>query len=937
VSHDPIAPDGWRDSITKEGRTIARWLWVPAAFACFYVLYFMPALARSLLLAPADGEFYYLPYFSLSPFQLWNSDILSGFPVVSDIQAQTFYPLRWLSPTFNTLVVSAYVVAATGMFGLAHALTRSRLAALLAAFVFSGSGFMVAHLGHLSVIHAAAWVPAVLWALASLRTSRHWGPVAGGAIAVCLCLLGGHPQISVIGLVLAGCYGVHEILAVGRSTGAKPGLWMLAKVTALFALGIMLAAPTLAATLGSATTSVRGNWTLADFDSYSHTLETLRILVVPNLYGAHGTGPFGPYQGPWNLTELSIYAGVLPWFLMLAAMVGWRRDRAPWFWVGALVVGLLLTLGTYTPMGTILSDLPLFGRFRAQARFGFVAILALALLAAYGLSALLQHRWTPQRSWVLLGLCALCILGAILWIAPAQLPPAGESAGKAIRVALALVLADAAAILLLLRRPGFNTASLAIVLVVVDLGSFGWFYEWRDSGSSTEPKAVPAASAALLREMSEGSGRILPYGVQEMGINPLRPNTNLLHGISSVVGYGPLLSARYSGFSGADPTGAFPLLGADAPLLDVLAVRWLVGERGDAAGPQLLGSGCGAVNDVTRVRARIPRGGKPVRLRMVSHLGCSQEVAQGTPIADVRLLGRRGELLDTHTIDAGEETAEWAYDRPDVRASIAHSRPTVAEVFDAGDTDGLWFQASWDLPPSVDPGQWTSLEIELRDGLSLIRIKGVEIERDDGRSLPVPLKPFGEGAGNERVRHRMAPGLPRVAERLDYRANVWGVCQARSPDGAGIAPLLTSRAAAEAKDFDPHQVALLEPGVPVPRLDCEREPVVRVERSGHGFAEFDVRSDGRALLVVSESYNTGWRAWVDGERARVLPVNGLIQGVEVPEGNHRVKLLYRPPYFRSCVLLAALALLVIAVMAIGAYSPRRVAREPNADSRKPLV
>ena len=50
-----------------------------------------------------------------------------------------------------------------------------------------------------------------------------------------------------------------------------------------------------------------------------------------------------------------------------------------------------------------------------------------------------------------------------------------------------------------------------------------------------------------------------------------------------------------------------------------------------------------------------------------------------------------------------------------------------------------------------------------------------------------------------------------------------------------------------------------------------------------------------AVLVVTEGYDPGWRAWIDGAPAPVWRANAIFRAVPVGEGDHRVEMRYRPP------------------------------------------
>jgi hypothetical protein len=64
----------------------------------------------------------------------------------------------------------------------------------------------------------------------------------------------------------------------------------------------------------------------------------------------------------------------------------------------------------------------------------------------------------------------------------------------------------------------------------------------------------------------------------------------------------------------------------------------------------------------------------------------------------------------------------------------------------------------------------------------------------------------------------------------------------------------------------------------------------------------------KALLVVNDSWDSGWIAEVDGERTSVLRVNYAFRGVAVPQGNHTVVLRYRPRALITGLVFSALSL-----------------------------
>lgn len=78
-------------------------------------------------------------------------------------------------------------------------------------------------------------------------------------------------------------------------------------------------------------------------------------------------------------------------------------------------------------------------------------------------------------------------------------------------------------------------------------------------------------------------------------------------------------------------------------------------------------------------------------------------------------------------------------------------------------------------------------------------------------------------------------------------------------------------------------------------------------------SSIDVDADRPALLVISEAWDRGWSASVDGAPAPVVQVDGVIQGVPIPAGHSTVELRYRPPGLRIGASITGLTALALAI------------------------
>jgi hypothetical protein len=122
--------------------------------------------------------------------------------------------------------------------------------------------------------------------------------------------------------------------------------------------------------------------------------------------------------------------------------------------------------------------------------------------------------------------------------------------------------------------------------------------------------------------------------------------------------------------------------------------------------------------------------------------------------------------------------------------------------------------------------------------------------------------------------------------------------------------------------FDPRrEVVLVEPGAAAPAPDFQGE--ARIVRRAPGRIELEVVATSPGYLVVTDSFDPGWGASVDGAPADVLQANLLFCAVQVPAGRHRVELRYRSP--AAAWGLAATALAVVLGLAAWELGRRRTA------------
>jgi uncharacterized membrane protein YfhO len=69
---------------------------------------------------------------------------------------------------------------------------------------------------------------------------------------------------------------------------------------------------------------------------------------------------------------------------------------------------------------------------------------------------------------------------------------------------------------------------------------------------------------------------------------------------------------------------------------------------------------------------------------------------------------------------------------------------------------------------------------------------------------------------------------------------------------------------------------------------------VHIRQYRDTFAELEVWSSGRTLLVMSDAHYPGWTATVDDRPVPIRRANFALRAIPIPSGRHVVRFEYRP-------------------------------------------
>ncbi len=387
-------------------------------------------LCVSLPLALGSRTFFFRDVFTVHlPYKAFGTKALEsgsipafnptwglGQPFRGNPDTLPFYPdnlLYLVLPfwsAFNLHYVLHWLLALLAMGVLARALGLKPWAALLAALTYAGCGWMFSALTFYNIVTFTAWWPLVL---AGTALGGRRG-IALGGIACGLALLSGAPMLAALGIVPLA------LVAVGK-WGWKKGL-----LTAFVigAAGLVVALPQIVASLRIIHFTFRGGHGVLASQASDFALTPARLLefLIPLPWGWPGyVGPHAVWaRGVLHSIPyiLSLYFGAGALWLCIRGVRTSRTAKA-WALLGLCGLALSIIFGFSGDLLGILS----FGLFRFPVKFFFWAVLAIPLLAGWGLDAWLERR-PPRgksrfpRAPLALAVLALFFAGALLLVRP---------------------------------------------------------------------------------------------------------------------------------------------------------------------------------------------------------------------------------------------------------------------------------------------------------------------------------------------------------------------------------------------------------------------------------------------------------------------------------------------------------------------------------------
>jgi hypothetical protein len=471
---------------------------------------------------------------------LWNPYSACGMPLVGDIQATIFSPIRLLLSlfpsvrTYNFILISEVFIAGIGVFALARLLRVSRVSAMFAAIAYCFCPYFLYYLELLSGTSQALLPMLCASFVYTARFGRGLSALLLPALFTAGFILSGHPESSLYSVAIASCLFFFIRIRDSYVTATKAFFELL--IVALFSF--CFTAPALLPFIEF----------LKCGDSYK--------------YGV-GISAFAPWQGLLLNLLQPISGGASPYLggvalllLPLCLHVG-RASRYYVLLLVSLTVAIVFFLARLFPIDLLLSIKPF--TYLVTVYLIPCLLLFLCLLAGVGLDSLF-YMFLSKRAFasklcklMMLPLLVSVILPLWLYLFLVDLRICDfDQTIPATAISLRAVVTNGlvagaffticSAFAQLVRRISAVKAVSIIGTAALCLNFFSLALASRIS-MPVQPKfTYPETPVTALLERSHS--RVLSV-IEHV----LKPNVNIVYGINSFRVHNPLLPARFVAFS----------------------------------------------------------------------------------------------------------------------------------------------------------------------------------------------------------------------------------------------------------------------------------------------------------------------------------------------------------------------------------------------------
>jgi len=893
---------------------------------------------NSEIFATGDALLYTIPLRQLNAellnsFQLpfWNEYIFSGFPLMANPQVGAFYPINLIfdlflpiNLSFNISLLIHYSLAGIFTYLFLKENKLSRIACFSSGVVFMFSGIMISHKSHPQMLNTIIWLPLILLCLEKFKRTKNNVFISVATIILCICYLGGHPQMFVYVCLVIIIYIIYYSLIYEKKKN-----YFFLKSFYIFPLAVLIIGFVLFPTLQLSSLSIRvivnDSYEFISMGSFDPKL--FPQFIFPFIYGNQSTLPgVLPYFGSDNYAEMMIYFGISTVPLFIFGF--FKKDKNKYLWIFILVLSLLLVLGKYTFFYRLIYHIPILNSFRIPSRNWFEFGFAFSVLVGFGFDYLIKEKSKKISRIIIsiIGFLFLIFVSSILFFYNSDFNnfivkllkeiklyeidfsrsfSSLDTFNYAIHVPIIIILATITIFLIILFKRNNFIYVLLIGLIFLDLMSVGRYFENNYTSSYIIDKKnnFPQEIKFLSKDDKEPF-RIFP-NVEAVSYYYVSPNRSIHYDIESITGCDPLMLNDYRFLTdiAEQPYAEIPLhdILINNNIISILNTKYII--------LNLQNDIDGFMDSISRYywaeeKSLLNLSNKNFVAKHVRYNSDSNEILfdgnkNVLKIIEIPLAAKKNtDYMISFEIKYKEKLDNFVffdffapeYDSQEQEFFL--SPDEISEDFIKIDR----IINSGDVPNNVD----LSFRIFTKSGGSF-SVKNLSLHE---------LKKVNDykiGPGNYGV---------TILENTKYVPRFYFPKKIIKVNNISeVKEILSNQTSyLQSERFNPLETALVE-GIDFQEKEFtgKTSEVNILERKNN---EIILRTnlDEDGFLVFSDSYYPGWKAFINGKETKIYKTNGLTKGIFIPKGECEVIFKYSPDYFYILLIISIITTVLIFVI-----------------------
>lgn len=510
-------------------------------------------------------QLYPWKYFSIEMLKkgeipLWNPYNFSGTPHLAAIQSGTFYPFNILFfifpfvPAWSIYIILQPILAGVFTYLFLKHIKLEDKSSVFGGLVFSFSSFLVVWMQYGNIIHAALWLPLVLYlGLKNLESPSFLKSVLL-SLALSMSIFAGHFQIA---LYLYG-FSFIFLLSSAIKLYRKEIFSKILLLIVSFGLSVLISAVQIFPSIEIFINSSRTNYTYERLIEFLIPTYHLAGMLFPDFFG-------NPVSRNYWLTGTYIervsYFGIIPLFFVIYALFS-KKNFYVWFFAISAVCVFFITFDSFVTKFVYSIFIPPIIATSVPTRIMFIFIFSLSVLSAFGFTQISNLK---EKTLYLKSIGVTILIVSLLFIAVFFFPGlinnmSSENQSIALRNMIVPlgVLTSALITITLYKLFGtklnINKAANLLVVFIFALTIFElYFFFQKFSPFAPKETIYPQNEALEFIKDNQQMYRTWGYG----GAN-LRANIHTYEKIYSTDGYDPFYIRRYGELMSSTENGTVP-------------------------------------------------------------------------------------------------------------------------------------------------------------------------------------------------------------------------------------------------------------------------------------------------------------------------------------------------------------------------------------------